>query len=101
MLKNKIEFINLKLDLLSTNMQVYVLVFLTLEYCNVIGVFDTKLAAKERLIMEAIDWNCYMSSREREKLKKELIQTLKEDDEFVNCAETGSMWRIETKTMNI
>jgi hypothetical protein len=42
-----------------------------------------------------------MSSREREKLKKELIQTLKEDDEFVNCAETGSMWRIETKTMNI
>ncbi len=81
-------------------MQVYVLVFLS-EDCDVIGVFDTKQAAKDRLIKEATDWNCYICSRELKKLKKELIETLNENDEFVNCAETGTMWKIETKTMNI
>lgn len=80
-------------------MQVYVLVFLS-EDINVIGVFDTKQAAKDRLIKEAIDWNCYMRSHEIKTLKKELIETLNVNDEFVNCYETGTMWKIETKTMN-
>jgi hypothetical protein len=80
-------------------MQVYVLVFLS-EDINVIGVFDTKDAAIERLIKEALDWNCYMCPDEREQLKEELTDVLKDNDEFVNCHETGTMWRIETRTIN-
>ncbi len=77
-------------------MQVYVLVFLT-EDIDVIRVFDTKDAAIERLIKEALDWNCYMYP---EQLKEELTDILKDNDEFVNCHETGTMWRIETWTIN-
>lgn len=93
-------------------MKLYVLSYICLtEGTQVIGVFDTKQAAKDKLIETYIDWewdagqydNNAIFEKDVQNEKDNLIELLIDSDyiEFVNDDDnTTQMWEISTLTLN-
>lgn len=91
-------------------MKLYVLSYICLtEGAQVIGVFDTKQAAKDKLIERFIDWefdidqynNNAIFEKDVQNEKDNLIELLIDSDNIQNVNDnTTQMWKISTLTLN-